>query len=377
MKILFVNTHYYLPQSFGGMANTLHQLCLNLRSHGHDVAVLAGFRRASDLLSLRCSVEMAARKRLFGCAASRDLRLSYPVWRSWSPQDVVERVAEAERPDIIVVMGGAVVPVVRCARPLGVPILVQVHDVEEEWHGGDFREIVDLPLIANSKFTADVYRRRYGASAEVIYPYMPLDRYKVVSSRQRVVLVNPILRKGLRKAHAVAKLCPHIPFTFVGDLPKLDEQGNVMDPRQFALPNLILQPFCADMRDIYKMCRILFVPSQWEEAYGRVVNEAQVSGIPALASTRGGIPEAVGDGGLLLDADAPPELWAEALNRMYSDDDLYDRLSRAALSSVQRPELDSRKQTAAQIDAMKRAIAASPGDVPERGVGVGGHRVSW
>lgn len=356
MKILFVNTHYYMPQSHGGMANTLHQLCLNLRSQGHETVVLSGFRRGADVLSLRSRLEMAARKRLSGVAASRDMCLSYPVWRSWAPQDVLARVAKAERPDIIVVMGGAVVPVVRRARATGIPILIQVHDVEEEWHKGDFREVIDLPLVANSRFTAEVYRNRYSADAQVIYPYMPLAQYRVVSSRQRVVLINPILRKGLRKAHAVAKLCPHIPFTFVGNLPEVDEQGEALDHEQFALPNLILQPFCSNMREIYRECRILLVPSQWEEAYGRVINEAQISGIPVLASTRGGIPEAVGEGGLLLDADAPAESWADALNKMYSDNELYDRLSKLAISSAMRPELDPKKQTEAQIDAMERAI---------------------
>lgn len=358
MRVLFVNTHYYMPQSHGGMANTLHQLCLNLCAQGHVVSVLAGFRRGRDFLSLRSSVQMAARKRLSGPAASRDRLLSYPVWRSWSPDEVLPEVARAERPDIIVVMGGAVVPIVRSARRTGIPILVQVHDVEQEWHRGDFREVIDLPVVANSHFTARVYRDRYGVAPEVIYPFMPLDQYRVDTRGDSVVLVNPILRKGLRKGHEIARLSPHIPFIFVGDLPDADEQGNRLDPREITLPNLTLQPFCSDMRDVYRQCRILLVPSQWEEAYGRVVNEAQISGIPVLASTRGGIPEAMAEGGLALDADAPAELWAETLDRMHSDTDLHDRLSAMALSSVNRPELDPARQVDAQIAALRRAIEA-------------------
>ena len=356
MKILFVNTHYYMPQSYGGMANTLHQMCLGLKSRGHEVVVLAGFRRARDFLSLRNRIDMAARKRFTGTAASRDTRLSYPVWRSWNPQDAVEGVAKAERPDVIVVMGGAVVPVARSARRTGLPTVIQVHDVEDEWHRGDFREVVDLPVIANSKFTADTYRQRYGAEAEVIYPFMPLDDYKVVSSRRNVTFINPIFRKGLRTAYEVARLCPQIPFTFVGNLSDADEQGNPVDPNRYALPNVVYQPFCSDMREVYRECRILFVPSQWDEAYGRVVNEAQISGIPVLASTRGGIPEAVEDGGLLLDADAPPEAWAEALNTMNTDPALYERLSEAAIRSAGRPDLNPDRQMKAHEDALMQAI---------------------
>ncbi|WP_435169638.1 glycosyltransferase [Falsirhodobacter sp. 1013] len=356
MKILFVNTHYYMPQSYGGMANTLHQLCLGLKSRGHEVVVLSGFRKARDVLSLRNRIGMAARKRFTGTAASRDTRLSYPVWRSWNPQDAVEGVAKAERPDVIVVMGGAVVPVAHSARRTGLPTVIQVHDVEDEWHKGDFREVVDLPVIANSKFTAEVYRTRHGANAQVIYPFMPLEDYKVVSSRRRVTFINPIFRKGLRTAYEVARLCPQIPFTFVGNLPDTDEQDNPVNPNRYTLPNVIYQPFCSDMREVYGECRILFVPSQWDEAYGRVVNEAQISGIPVLASTRGGIPEAVEGGGLLLDADAPPEVWAEALNKMNSDVALYDKLSEAAIRSAERPELNPHRQMKAHEDALMQAI---------------------
>lgn len=356
MKILFVNTHYYMPQSHGGMANTLHQLCQSFASRGHDVAVLSGFRKATDLLSVRCRIEMAFRKRLGGPIASCDTRLSYPVWRSWIPQDALEGVVDKEQPNIIVVMGGAIVPVVRAARRTGLPTVIQVHDVEENWHQGDFREVSDLPLIANSHFTANIYKTRYEADAQVIYPYIPLSQYKVTSNGLNVVFVNPILRKGLRKAHAVAKLCPHIRFTFVGNLPEVDEHGGPLHPEQFALPNVDFQPFYSDMRDVYRDCRILFVPSQWDEAYGRVVNEAQISGIPVLASTRGGIPEAVGGGGLLLDANAASEVWAEALNRMNSDVVLYEKLSKAAVASAERPELDSDSQIKAHEAILRNAI---------------------
>lgn len=347
-----------MPQSYGGMANTLHQLCLGLRSLNHDVSVLSGFRKATDFLSLRCRLDMATRKRLSGVNASRDTHLSYPVWRSWKPADTLEAVVGLEKPDIIVVMGGAVVPVVRSARRLELPIIIQVHDIEEEWHKGDFREVIDLPLVANSRFTAKTYQERYGANAQVIYPYMTLGQYKVNSSRRRVVFINPIFRKGLRTGHEVARMCPHIPFTFVGDLPRFDEDGTPVDPSIFALPNVSYRPFCSDMRDIYKDCRILFVPSQWDEAYGRVVNEAQVSGIPVLASTRGGIPEAVGGGGILLDANAKPEMWAAALDRIHGDEAVYCELSKAALASVSRPELDPDRQVKAHENTMIHAIAS-------------------
>ena len=63
----------------------------------------------------------------------------------------------------------------------------------------------------------------------------------------------------------------------------------------------------ADMRSVYARSRLVLVPSQCDEAWGRIVTEAQISGVPALASDAGGLPEAVGPGGILMPRNAPPE----------------------------------------------------------------------
>ena len=67
------------------------------------------------------------------------------------------------------------------------------------------------------------------------------------------------------------------------------------------------------MRGVYAQARVLLMPSVWEEAFGRTVIEAQLNGLPVLASNRGALPETVGNGGLTLDPHAPVEVWAEAL----------------------------------------------------------------
>ena len=93
------------------------------------------------------------------------------------------------------------------------------------------------------------------------------------------------------------------------------------------------------MRAVYRRARLLLAPSPWEEAWCRVVTEAQFSGIPALASDRGGLPESVGPGGLLVPADAPHDAWLTALGRMWDDPDQLDALSAAARRHAARPEI--------------------------------------
>lgn len=90
------------------------------------------------------------------------------------------------------------------------------------------------------------------------------------------------------------------------------------------------------MRPIYAQAKIMLVPSVCNEAWGRVVTESQASGIPTLASHRGGLPESVGDGGILLDPDADIDVWQRALNSLWRDDGLYNRYSQAAAAYASR-----------------------------------------
>ena len=86
------------------------------------------------------------------------------------------------------------------------------------------------------------------------------------------------------------------------------------------------------MKTVYGRTKILLAPSKWEEAWGRVASEAHCSGIPVVGSRRGGLPEAIGEGGIVLDYDAPLDDWVASIRQLWNDADHYDRLSAAALS---------------------------------------------
>jgi glycosyltransferase involved in cell wall biosynthesis len=109
--------------------------------------------------------------------------------------------------------------------------------------------------------------------------------------------------------------------------------------RAAAAGNITLHPPTQDMRPIYAGAKILLAPSQWEEAWGRVATEAHVNGVPVLGSNRGGLPEAIGPGGVVLPADAPAEDWAAALSRLWDDPVAYAASSKAARAYSRRPEI--------------------------------------
>ena len=85
------------------------------------------------------------------------------------------------------------------------------------------------------------------------------------------------------------------------------------------------------MNPIYRHTRILLAPSQWIEAWGRVVTEAQFCGIPAVTSDSGGLPEAVGDGGIVIPRDAPINDWITAIQGLYENPQRWADLSARAL----------------------------------------------
>ena len=73
-----------------------------------------------------------------------------------------------------------------------------------------------------------------------------------------------------------------------------------------------------DRRALYEGARLLVQPS-FDEGFGMSVLEAMSLGVPVVASSRGSLPEVVGDAGPLVDPDQPADL-AHAIARVLDDD---------------------------------------------------------
>ncbi len=109
--------------------------------------------------------------------------------------------------------------------------------------------------------------------------------------------------------------------------------------RANALGNVKILKRTSDMRKLYGVAKILLAPSIWEEAWGRVITEAQQNGIPAIASNRGGLPESVGSGGLIIPEDAGIDAWKNALSSLWDNPDTYLELSQAAQERSQQEDI--------------------------------------
>jgi glycosyltransferase involved in cell wall biosynthesis len=86
--------------------------------------------------------------------------------------------------------------------------------------------------------------------------------------------------------------------------------------------------FVRDRRDIYSNLDLCVVPSRSQEPLGLSAIEAGLSGLPVIATRRGGLPEIVEHetNGLLVEAQCPAEI-ADALCRLMNDPQLRQRLA--------------------------------------------------
>jgi glycosyltransferase involved in cell wall biosynthesis len=354
MRILFAGGNGYYPEFHGGVQSSTHHLVEQLGSHGHEASVLAAlFGDGAFGMAARIKLKLLRQ------GAVIDHFPGYPVVRAWHPCEAVPFAVSRLAPDVAVVQCHKSVPLGKALEAAGVPLVVYLRNVEFHELAGDPSELKGARFIANSEFTARSYRARFGIRSTVIPPTIDPEKYRTKTSRQYVTFINPYGEKGFEKAVEIARRCPEIPFLFVESW-KLDGERRIEVERTLShLGNVVFEGRTDDMKTVYGRTRILLAPSKWEEAWGRVASEAHCSGIPVIGSRRGGLPEAIGEGGIVLDYDAPIEEWVSELRRLWRDESHYDRLSATALRYAARPQMDPEHQFAVFLDVLESAARNS------------------
>ncbi len=352
LDIIFAGGNGYPPQATGGVQSSTHHLARSLLVSGHRPRVLAPLYGEGWFgLQARTRLKLSAR------GFVTDQTQGYPVHRAWFPHAAVAAVVREGRPDVAVVQCHGTVQIGQAFAALGVPLVVYLRNVEFDELGGDIRSLKDARFIANSAFTARRYAETFGISATIIRPSIDRAQYETVPTGNLVTFINPVPAKGLDLAIAVAAACPEIPFLFRESWLLSPEQRHDLVQRISPHANIRFEPRTSDMKALFRRTRLLLAPSRWEEAWGRVASEAHCSGIPVVGSTRGGLPEAIGPGGIALDHDAPVTEWTEAVRSLWADPDRHAAAFAAALAYSRRPEMDSARQFQTFLAEIEAAAA--------------------
>ncbi len=355
MRIIFAVQGPCVPYLFAGGPVDVHHLALTLASEGHDVAVAAALPGLPESVRFRQLpyrfLQAIARKELL---IYRDTDNGYETFRvgHWLVPRLLEERIVAWRPDIVVTQGQDSWAFALAAVSQGVPVVLRQIDL---WGVEVLAEAVAkdtavaallrsplFSIVSNSAFIAAKAEELLQVSSPVVHPVIrPEDSTCNHIDPRYITFISPVPWKGLTVALEVARLLPHRDFLFVQGWRRSPAERKKLESDLAELPNVALRPNSAGLKDVFASTAVLLAPSQIEEAFGRVIIEAGLNGIPAVASRIGGIPESIGESGVLLPPTDPPQRWADAIDRMLSDPASYARLRTAALANAQRQEFEA------------------------------------
>lgn len=198
------------------------------------------------------------------------------------------------------------------ARLFGIPTVYVVCNGNHHHYRFPLHDLV----ITDSKSTAKLYKDADGLTVHPVGNFInPELVVAKTCNPQTVTFINPAFAKGVA---VVARLIlmankerPDIPFMIVETRQKFadalralkkpgGETGSAFSNQTFH--NIAIRESTFNVSEIYATTKVLLAPSLGYESWGRVATEATMNGIPVLGSMSGGLPEAIGEGGITLDA---------------------------------------------------------------------------
>lgn len=337
MRLLFATSRVHLPDRVGGAQRSVHALLSMAVERGHDCEAIAALPGGPRLLALRAARRLSG-QRLTGWPDRRARYITHRSWECLVPELLRRRIGTT-RPDVVLTDFHGSGGLAGVAAGLGVPTLLRMVDVGFADRGEPLPDDPCVLPVSNSRFVADRVLAQTGRCSPVVYPIVQQEQVRVERhDPEFVTFINPIAIKGVETVLEAARRLPHRRFLFVESWPLSPPDFAALCKRAEALGNVSLRRASLDVCSVYRRTAILVAPSLVEEAFGRVVLEAQASGIPVVARRAGGIPEAIGEGGLLLPPDATPDVWAQSIERVFVDSRLRQRLSQAARLNAGRAE---------------------------------------
>ncbi len=307
---LAVMTNAYPPDAHGGAGIIAAELVALWRASGHEVRVWA-----SQVGWIKKSLP----RRLFG-----------HLWQDLGPSPQVDEV-RVWKPDLVVThnLTGVGWKTGNVLRSAGIPWVHVLHDVQLFEPSGQVRtdrvtvwqrawaalrrQVFGVPtrVVSPTAWLLEAHARRgWSFSGAHVIPNPSPHRIEgVVEPKGAWAFVGRLSEdKGADFVGLLARTQPQRTFLCIGEGP--------LRPRLESMPNVrCLGPLPrAEVPAALSGMHGLLMPSRLQENQPTVLLEAFSAGVPVIASPRGGIPETVGEGGIVAEESAP--LWAEAMGQL-------------------------------------------------------------
>jgi glycosyltransferase involved in cell wall biosynthesis len=336
MHILFASERPPYPFFLGGAARSAHQILLAIAGELGGSCSAMG---SSDYSVTPWRFPTAVEQEVLGIRSIiKDDRnpnvgtvcCGYPVHIVSDFEKSLRLLIGEFRPQVVWAQLEGAHAVVEIAHEAGIQGLLFIHDAEFDVRELRATAAFGCHVVCSSVFLAEKASRVIGRPADVVYP--PAIRYFDISGDPNgyVTMINPHRVKGLDTFLEIARRMPQTRFLLLESWKLADEAVAALKAELKSLPNVRFERRVTDMRAIYGETRLLLVPSRWEEGFGMVAIEAQSCGIPVIASARGGLPESVGDGGILIEDYTNPDGWVKAISQVLDDDTTYHALAMRA-----------------------------------------------
>ncbi|MEM2874484.1 MAG: glycosyltransferase family 4 protein [Candidatus Hadarchaeales archaeon] len=352
MRILHINPFFY--PYLGGTENYLFELCRR-HSRKHDISVitsmLPGTRGTEIIEGIRVHrVKSLILKKL---PAFLPPPFSIPV----GFRNKLERICRGEDPDIIHLHNRFFLNFSSVAfwkDSLGKPLFLTLHNArpfgisrEVDLFGQMFDDLVGARImrrsdriIANSRWTLEVtVPKDYPKDqTEVIYNGVDTKKFRKVKSDIKdhlgceflsITVCRLVEQKGVEfLIKALPSITPKMKSIIIGRGPELHKLVALSKKLGVSDRVVFITHFVEQSKLIehYSAGDVFVLPSLWEP-FGIVLIEAMACELPTVATKVGGIPEVVGDCGILVEPKNPAQM-AGAVNFLLEDKNARKRLSK-------------------------------------------------
>jgi glycosyltransferase involved in cell wall biosynthesis len=188
-------------------------------------------------------------------------------------------------------------------------------------------------VLVCSKHLENKIAKSHGVDCEVVYPaFEPakvLLKNFLPDSGGFITGICGFPHKGIEIFHELCRRFERERFLLIGNLVP-EWQAKFQQ-----CTNVTIGP-SAPIKKVLAQSKIVLVPSQWEEPFGRIAVEAMVNGIPTLASFTGGLKEIVGRSALGVRDFRSADAWENKLRQLLNSDVAY------AKNAVLGPKLGAR-----------------------------------